>query len=88
MEDAKAMQAKIDQLEGRIIGLDVLMNVVFREWGNPPETVMAYLIQSKHRMLATSLPHRNYTDAHIEGLEYQLGEAIAALKGRIDHPDK
>lgn len=82
------LEMKIQQLEGRIVGFDVLMNVVFREWGNPPETVMAYLQEVHHRMIATSLPHPNYSDSHLEGLDHQLSEAMAALKGRIQYPDE
>ncbi|RRU17846.1 hypothetical protein [Stenotrophomonas sp. 278] len=82
------LERKIQQLEGRIVGFDVLMNVVLREWGNPPEKVMAYLQQTQHRMIATSLPHPCCSDAHMEGLEHQLNEAIAALRGRIDYPEE
>lgn len=88
MEDAKAMQAKIDQLEGRIIGLDVTDERCFPRMGKFARNGHGVSEPIKHIGCWRQVFRIRTTDSHLEGLEYQLGEAIGALKGRIDHPDK
>lgn len=77
---------KVQQLEGRILAMEALFNVLLRELGNPPEKVMAYLLQVQDRVIATALPQAGISDSHMEGLQHQLHEAVAALQGRIDFP--
>lgn len=83
-----ALTRAMHQMEGRIVGLEALLNVVFREWGREPEVVMAYLEQTAERCAATSLQQPGWSDAHIEGMEHAFQEGIAALRGRIEFPDQ
>jgi hypothetical protein len=78
-------RAEWEWTQGRILGMEAAMNVTFREWNSPPGKVMAYLRETSERLMSTMLAS-HATDAAIAGMKHAMGEAVAALQGRIDFP--